>query len=786
MRITLVFLLCCLCVPVQGQNYFQKLSGFVIDSESRTPLQGADILVGTLSVKNFTTTDSLGKFSIMVPPGRHSLQISYLGYNSRIIKDILVGTGKEVFITAELNESRQLISEAIVSAGAKRSVNPMATVSVHRLKSQDAARFAGGYYDPLRMVTTMPGVSAGNDDDDNQIIIRGNSPKGLLWRIEGIEIPNPNHLTGGQGASGGAYSAITTNALSGFDFYTAAFPAEYGNAYSGVMDLSLRNGNGSKGEYSLGLSVVGAEVSAEGPFNKKQGGSWFGNFRYANFDFLKRYGIIDVEEVGIIPRSWDWALKAEIKTKRTGTIEFFSIGGSSLVGDIASENADSIKSGADKDEYMDRHFMAVAGIKHSIAFPNSKTYLRTTIGFTYQQDRSNNHVTDTLLNKTLYYEEFFKYPALRISSLLNHKFNSANSLRAGFSINSTGGDMFARKYISEERYDTLINARTTGWHNNYFAQWKYRPLPAVEINTGINVFHSLITHELLCEPRLSMVFHLPQEQTLSLGGGLHSRLEPLSIYNYSVKVDKTHRDTKNSNLKTIKSLHFTLGFNRQFGEDFNMGFEIYMQSLYDVPVSSSKTNLYSVLNASYGLPDIIMENKGKGLNKGIEFTMEKDFTQNYYFLMSASIFDSGYRASDGNWYSTYYNNGYIFNFTGGKEFSIGKSGQNTLGFNVKALLRGGYRYTPVDEALTLSRRRIIYDISETYGKHLPSYQRIDFGVSYRVNKKTSAWTFLIDVQNITDRHNAVRKRFSFVSGKIVETYSRSVGLVPVASVRVEF
>ena len=194
MRLTLIFLLCCLGGSIQGQNYFQKLSGIVIDSESRTPLQGASVLVATVSVKNFTTTDSLGKFSIMVPPGRHSLQISYLGYNSRIVKDILVGTGKEVFITADLNESRQLISEVVVSAESKRNVNPMAAVSVHRLRSQDAARFAGGYYDPLRMVTAMPGVSAGNDDDDNQIIIRGNSPKGLLWRIEGIEIPNPSLL----------------------------------------------------------------------------------------------------------------------------------------------------------------------------------------------------------------------------------------------------------------------------------------------------------------------------------------------------------------------------------------------------------------------------------------------------------------------------------------------------------------------------------------------------------------------------------------------------------------
>ncbi|EKD31786.1 MAG: hypothetical protein ACD_77C00252G0006 [uncultured bacterium] len=769
-----------------GQSYLQRLSGIISDSDSKALLYGAVVVVETVNGKNFTETDSLGQFSIMIPPGRHTVKISFLGYNSHIIKDILVGTGKQIFLNINLTESTEQIEELIVSAESKRNINSMAAVSVHRLKSQDAARYAAGYFDPLRMVTAMPGVSAGNDDANNQIIIRGNSPKGLQWKLEGIEIPNPNHLTAGQGTSGGAYSAITTNALSGFDFYTAAFPAEIGNAFSGVMDLNLRNGNAIKGEYALGLSVVGAEVSAEGPIDKKSGSSWFGNFRYANFDFLKRYGLIDSDEIGIIPRSWDWAFKATVKTKKQGTFEFFSIGGSSLVGDIASDNADSIKNGADKDEFTSRHFVAVAGLKHFIAFPDSRTYLRTTVGYTYEQDHSDEYITDTLLNKNLYYEELYKYPAIRISTMLNHKFNSKNSLRLGFSLNSISGDMYARKFKTSGIYDTLIDTKATGWYNSYFAQWKYKPANFLEINTGLHTFHSGITQEFIWEPRLSMVFHLPQGQTLNIGSGIHSRLEPLSIYNYRVKINNNNRGTLNEDLKTIKALHFTLGFNRQFGTDFNMGFEIYLQSLFDVPISVAKTNLYSVLNASYGLPDINLKNEGKGINKGIEFTMEKDFTKNYYFMMSASLFDSKYRASNGNWYNTYFNNGHIFNFTGGKEFAIGKKRMNTFGFNIKALLRGGYRYTPVDVDLSLSRRRIIYDISRTYGKQLPAYQRIDLGFSYRLNQKKSSWTFLIDIQNITNRKNTINKRFSYVSGKIVERYSLSVGLVPVASIRVEF
>lgn len=204
----------------------------VFDSESRKTLPGANIIIETFSNNNGIAADSSGRFSILVPPGRHTIRISYLGYNTRIMKDIQVGSGKETHITAELTEAHQQTGEVVVRGKSGRGINPMASVSVRTLRSQDASRYAGGFYDPLRMVANFPGVSASNSDENNEIVIRGNSPRGLLWRLEGIEIPNPNHLSNGQGGSGGTFSVISTNSLSGFDFFTGAFPAEYGNAYS--------------------------------------------------------------------------------------------------------------------------------------------------------------------------------------------------------------------------------------------------------------------------------------------------------------------------------------------------------------------------------------------------------------------------------------------------------------------------------------------------------------------------------------------------------------------------
>lgn len=771
---------------ITGQVYYQKLSGVVIDADSRNPLKDANIEVETLTKTKIASTDSSGRFVIMLPPGRHSLIVTFLGYNSRIIKDILIGTGKETFITVELTESHIHIDEVVVRGDSRRSLNSMATVSVRRLSNQDAARYAGGYYDPLRMVTNFPGVSASNDDGSNQVIIRGNSPRGILWRLEGIEIPNPNHLSSGQGASSGAYSMISTNVLSGFDFYTGAFPAEYGNGYSGVMDLNLRSGNSTKPEFSLGVSVVGAEVSAEGPLYKNSGSSWFGNFRYANFDFLGKYGVIDTEEIGIIPRSTDWAFKTSIKTKKAGTFDFFSVGGSSLVGDLASDNKADLKNGADNNEYVEKQFTMVAGVKHLWVLPDTKTYIRTTVGYTYQQDSTSDHTIDTLLKKTLTYSEMFKYPSLRVSILVNHKFNANNTLRFGVNINSISGDMLATRYISKNLYDTLIKTKAQSWYNGYYLQWKYNPDSKMEINTGLHIFHSGVTHEFVLEPRLSMKFYLSNNQTITFGTGLHSRLEPLAIYNYKIRIDNTHRYERNSNLKAIKALHFTLGYDAPLGTDTHIGLEAYFQSLFDVPVSINTQSQYSILNSSYGLPDVIMVNNGKGMNAGIELTIEKDFTHKYYYLFTASLFDSRYKAQDGNWYNTYYNNGYIFNLTAGKEFAVGHKKQNMIGLNFKTMLRGGFCYTPVDYASSLIKKRLVYKISDTNGDHLPLYERFDLGMSYRLNGVKSAWIFMVDIQNITNRKNVVRNRFSYNSGVITESVSKSIGLVPIASIKLEF
>jgi hypothetical protein len=140
---------------LSGQIYYQKLTGVVFDSESHKPLHCANILIETFSKINGASADSSGRFNILLPPGRHTIRVSYLGYNTQTMKDILVGTGKETNITVELTESHQQTGEIVVHGKTGRSLNPMAAVTVRTLRSQDASRYAGGYYDPLRMLANF-------------------------------------------------------------------------------------------------------------------------------------------------------------------------------------------------------------------------------------------------------------------------------------------------------------------------------------------------------------------------------------------------------------------------------------------------------------------------------------------------------------------------------------------------------------------------------------------------------------------------------------------------------
>ncbi len=782
----LLFTLGIFVMPTHGQVYLQNVKGVLRDIETRQPVSGATLKFFNQSTEQIAFSDSDGNFRLRIPSGRWNLLISHLGYNPKTLQNIQVGTGKEVMLEIALDAKVYETKEVQISAGKQTWLTPSSGSSVRTLQSQDATRFAGGYYDPLRMVANFAGITSGNSDDNNEIVIRGNSPRGLLWRIEGLEIPNPNHLSSGVGNSGGAYSMISTNVLADFDFYTGAFPAEYGNALSGVMDLRLRKGNADKREMGVQLSVVGAELAAEGPIGKPGNNSFLFNMRYANFNILQKYGIISIQDLSIVPSSFDWTLKMNFHGKKMGDLEFFSIGGNSKTGNEASQNKADLRSGINNDEFTEEDDLAVFGIKHLKNFKGGKTYLRTIIGFTRANSNWHEGIVDTNMVHILNKQDLFISPVLRASVMLNRKVDSKNSYRIGVEYHRTFADMFSIRRLTTQKFDTLVDQQSQSYYTQMYFQWKYKPNDIFELTPALHSTYTSINKERTLEPRLGMIFNLNGNQSINLGAGFYSRQEPLPIYYFRVKVGKTYRSEVNKDIRTTRAFHLVAGYRKSFTNDLRVSLEGYFQHLYHVPVSIYTTNTFSMVNISEGMPDIDLNSSGISENTGLELTIDKAFSKNYYVLGTISLFDSKYMATNTGWYSTYYNSNYVFNCVGGKEFKVGKFKQNTLGFNLRNIARGGYRFTPPNYEQSIKKKSLVYDVSQTYSKHLPFFDRMDAGVNFRVNKRNSAFNFSLDIQNVLNRHNVYRRNFSYVNGAVVEVDKRLIGLVPIAGLRFDF
>jgi hypothetical protein len=764
------------------------LKGTVTDRETKMPLAGANIFIINSNPPTGTATDSDGKFRLSAAIGRISIKISFLGYEDLILNNILIATGKEVEINAGMVEKVVITQDVLVRASqiSRPNLNPMAAISTHTIRTEEAMHYAGGFYDPSRIVNSYAGIITSNSDYSNDIVIRGNSSRGLLWRLEGIEIPNPNHFSDGQGGSGGAFSAISTNVIDNFDFFTGAFPAEYGNAYSGVMDLNLRKGNTDKREYAFQTGMIGAEISLEGPFSKKAKASYLFNARITNFELLNDLQIIDLGETNYAPRTKDLVFNINIPVRKAGIFNLFGLYGSSEIGKTAIHDTSQWHSLSDQWEEMEKQSTGTVGIKHLFILPNSKSYIKTVIAYTSYTDKYAEGYVDSsfTLNRSYYYS--YNYPSFRFSFLGNHKFNSRHSIRAGINYNYLTANMENFRLVSGDIYDTLVAPEAEANLLQEYVQWKLRATNNLELNMGFHVLHYSINHQTSFEPRFGLRWQLAPGRAIIAGMGFHSRTEALSVYYAYIKNTSGLRFPSNKEMELSKAFHFVGGVDFSFRNDIQVRIEAYYQNLYNIPIVNKITSQYSTINSAENLPDALLENAGKGFNRGIELTVEKAFTKNYYFLITGSLFNSKYKAGDQHWYNTYYNSRYVTNLLFGKDFPVGNNKRSTIGINAKYVFRGGYRYTPVNETKSLKSKKIISDVSKTYESQLPDFMRLDVGIYFRRNNPRFSWILMLDIQNTTNRENVFRKRFFYENGQIGSSSVTSLGIVPVLNFRVEF
>ena len=780
-----------LSLNAQNQNLSQTIRGTVIDKDSKIPLIGASITVLNTDPLLGTTTDLDGYFKIeKVPVGRQDIEVSYLGYEPIFLRSIMVSSGKELVLDLELTESTIQIETVVVKAKQNKSetLNEMATVSARSFTVEETSRYAASFYDPARMAQNYAGVSLGGGDDlSNEIIVRGNSPKGVMWRLEGIEIPNPNHF-GALGSSGGAISMLSSSTLANSDFYTGAFPSEFGNATSGVFDLNMRNGNNEQREYAFMIGALGIEAAAEGPFASGKRGSYLVNYRYSTLSVLKAIGVNPVGDV--LPDYQDLSFKVNLPTQKAGNFALFGLGGKNNAY-FTPEKDSSLWGGTEFSEwgFSEKQLVGTVGLSHRILL-SDKSYLRTVVAASSDQYEEEVYFLEPENNYDKKIDEIgnFNTQTYRLSSTYNHKFNARHTLRAGAILSLYDFNYLLESWDYElDDFETLFDNEGNTELYQAFAQWKYRLNEDWTLNTGVHYTLFGLNNNYSIEPRAALKWQFNTKQSVSASVGLHSKPETIAFYFSEVTLPGQERMAPNRDLEMMKSMHAVLGYDLQLSENMRLKLEGYYQYLYDVPVEDNPDSPYSIINAN-DIWDILRadeaSNEGTGRNYGLDLTLERFLSNQYYFLVTGSLFDSKYTAANGREYNTRFNSNYQLNVLGGKEFNIGKKGNKILGVNLKALFVGGNRYTPIDvEASKVMGYtvRIEDQLLEAQG---PDYFRLDLGLNYKINTKRMTHTILVDIQNLTNREN-VFTLFYNADTEEIDAYTQT-GFFPNFNYRIEF
>ncbi len=772
-------------IPQGRQVLTEAVKGTILDVDNRLPLVGVTVTISSGTVNKSASTDSSGVFRLVgIPVGRQVLQASMTGYKPILLSEVLITSGKENIMNLEMESQVNNLNEAIVYANSgKRPLNQMAMTSGRSFSPEETNRYAGSFFDPARMAQSFPGVVAGGDD--NEIIVRGNSPKSLQWRLEGIEIVNPNHF-GMEGASGGGVSMINTMVLGNSDFYTGGLAAEYSNAISGVFDLKFRKGNADKREYTFNVGVLGVGATLEGPFKKGSDASYLVSYRYSSLSLLEKVGV-KVSDAGV-PKYQDLSFNFVVPTQKAGTFSLFGIGGLGKIKETAERDYQKWEERTDAYDMNLGFNSGSIGLKH-LYVVNSKLYFNNIVSMS--TSRSSNR-TDTLSPSYvlgLNHQDRFTNTAMRYAGSLNYIWNSTHTLRAGVNASFLNYDLYALSYDAQQQgLRERINQKGNTSTYDAFAQLKTALTDKLTLNSGIHANYFVLSKSWSLEPRLGLNWQVAPNQLVSFGTGLYNRLEPLSYYFAQSGTDIDQTQTTEP-LSPTKSAQAVLGYERLFGGSFKFKTEIYYQHLYDVPVSADPTINFSLLNVS----DISaigtstyrqLINKGTGKNYGIELSLEKSLSKGYYFIATSSLFDSKFKALNGQEYNTTFNTRYVGNLLVGKEWSVGRNKSNLFGINAKLIYAGGRRYSPVLEEESIRLDEELIDQERINTLTADPYIRVDFSSSYRINRKRVSHLFILDIQNALNRENTVGMRYNF-SKRIIEPQKWS-GIIPTINYRIEF
>ena len=768
-------------VSIFAQELTQIIKGRVVDVDTEIPLPGATITILDTDPLIGASTDINGYFRLEnVTLGRYNLRISFIGFEPAYVSEIEVGSGKEVVVNVTLKESSVALEEVVVkgSVDKKEPLNSMAIISSRQINMEEARRYAGAFDDPARLASSYAGVAAGNMNS-NGIVVRGNAPKGVLWRMEGLEIANPSHFANLTTFGGGGVTALSSQMIDNSDFYTAAFPAEYGNALSGVFDIKMRIGNRDKREHAVQVGITGIDISSEGPYKKGKPATYLFNYRYSMFGLIKP---ILPENAGLITYQ-DVAFKTDFPTRKAGVFSMWGLGSTDQSGSRVEKEPNEWEYNEDRMEEDAKTYMGAFGLTHKIII-GKKSLVNSSLALSGSGIKWDAKRMDE--NKTLYpYENVENYTwKYSLSSYINHKFSSKHTNRTGVQAHLLNYDIFSQYApVFMEDLLTVVDDKTKSELIQAYTQSRLDLSERLTFNAGLHVQYFTLNKHYSIEPRLGIRYKLSPTQSISFGYGLHSRLEMLFVY-LGQQETENGIVRPNTNLNFSKSHHFVAGYNRAIGDNMNFRAEAYYQHLFSIPVEEGTS--FSMLNVDQDwFINQTLVNNGTGENYGLDLTLERFMNNGYYYMFTTSIFHSEYVGGDGITRDSRYNKNFVFNILGGKEWKVGRGHKNnSIGINGKFSINGGDRLTPVDEEASYLAREVIYDENRAFEDQKPTSFYLYFTLNYRKNKNKHASIWSFQILNALGAPEYFGYRYNYINDTI--DHDKQTIIIPNISYKIVF
>lgn len=738
-------------------NAQATLRGSVRDADNGQYLTGATVYLN--NIKKGTDTDTLGRFRFAdLTPGRYSVEVSFLGYQQLVLSEILVSSGKEQVLDIELQEAPTSLTSVTVKAS--RAPQSGASPNLLRLTQEETLRFPATFNDPARLATAYPGISSANDQA-NHLVIRGQSPLGMHWRLEGLEIVNPNH-TANAGTfsdrstlSGGGVNALSAQLLEEANFYLGAFPASYGNATAGLLDLRLRNGNNEQREYTVQAGLIGFDLAAEGPFTTGAS-SYLINYRYSFTGLLSDLGVpLGDEDI----RFQDLSFKLNFPGTKGNSLQLFGLMGTSS--NEFTQPTDTTTWESEKDLY------------HTIDFDSKMA----TFGFNWQQPQRdkglwqlsgawsgirNNRLAlaDDLLTREYNNLEQEK-TSLRFS--YRRKLLPFGSVTFGLE-----GLYLDQKVAREFPFATEgISGRVSeGVVLSPYLDWRYQ-IKKVNLQLGwrATTYLNWLDEKTYSEPRLA-VSYLANKTTV-FGGE----------YNVTTQAPSPYAPQ----LQARKARQYSLFWNRKLGDARKVSLQLYQQELSQIAGAGARS---SINQLEIILP--VSSATTEGRTRGVELSLQQFATGGWWYVLSGSLFDARYLDEQGEWVKTRFAQDFASALTFGKEWSgtdqLNRT--NRFGFNVAVRWNGGLRSAPILLDDSKTARTTVFDYDAGFTRQLPNYFRTDLRIYYQKNHANWNSMLSLDIQNWSGQQNTAFEYYDRFLDQVATRYQ--LEFIPILSYRVNF